>query len=740
MFASFQNPGSSGCHKWGHLAFLAFVSLSNVDFAAAAPGDLDPTFSGNGLLSLRPGDAEAQAHAITQQTDGKLVLAGWGPGGFMAARVAEDGTPDRAFGVDGFATAAFPGGNSAALAVLQQPDGKLVLAGITDSTNGYQEIALARFNSDGVLDDGFGNGGALTLDLGGSHDRADALIQQADGKLVIAGASISGDRYLMVLVRFNSDGTIDTTFGSSGTTLVDFGGGSGSTGSAIGQQSDGKLVVAGTVYDGGWGAGDVGIARLTANGALDRSFDGDGRLRVDVSEQDQAFDVAIQLDDAIVVGGCSFSAAGIGGAALLRVHGDGSMDNSFGNAGKAVLDYPGCLHSIVAQADGKLVATGTRGSVFEEWEMILARFNANGSLDSSFGIDGVATADFGTGSSTPLSVGDALIRQSDGKYVAAGWNELYFMCAARFDDNGAFPGLLGLTDTGQDVTESAGPVTYTVRRTGGRSGAVSVDYATAAGNAQPGSDFEAASGTLMWNDGDSSSRTIVINLVDDDVAETDKDFMLILSAPTGGAQVAASEATTVIASEDGPGQLGFGIAAGILTIRESDPFCEADDFGGYFSFNVPIQRRAGSEGAVGVSYATSDGTATAPADYKATSGTLQWADGEIGVKTIRVPFAPDRVAESDEELRVELSNPTGGAAIDPSAGTLTVRILNVDNSRCGVSPPPPPPPPPSPPPPPPLRSGGGGGAEGFLTLVLLAMIVVLRSMGPTVSKPQRVRL
>ena len=234
-------------------AIVACTLLFGIGVVLAAPGDLDPSFSGNGLLSLRDNDLESQAFAITQQSDGKLVLAGWGQLdggrgiGFMVARVAEDGTPDSTFGVDGFATADFSSGEDIAGSVLQQPDGKLVLAGTT-STNGFYDIALARFNSDGSLDASFGTNGLVTLDIDGSHESASGLIQQADGKLVIAGAAISGGRYHILFARFNVNGTVDTTFGSGGTTLIDFGVGTESWANGLAQQVDGKLVAAGRVH------------------------------------------------------------------------------------------------------------------------------------------------------------------------------------------------------------------------------------------------------------------------------------------------------------------------------------------------------------------------------------------------------------------------------------------------------------------------------------------------------------
>ena len=368
-------------------------------------GDLDPSFDGNGVLSLRVGDSEAAALAVAQQADGKLVLAGWGQlngsdnVGFMVARVAENGTPDSSFGTDGIASTDFSALDDFVSDVVQQTDGKLVLAGTATTANGSQDIALARFNADGTLDSTFGNGGKATLDIGGSHDFASGLIQQPGGKLVIAGGTVSGNQYRLVFARFDTNGTLDTTFGNGGTTLVDFGGGTESWANDLAQQPDGRLVAVGRVHR---PVGPhVGIARVTANGALDSSFDGDGLLAVDV--EGEAFGVAIQPDGAIIAAGYAVPPGGTGGAALLRVNGDGRLDNSFGTAGIAGVDLgdAGVLNSIVVQADGKLVATGGSSTDAGGEDMILARFDSEGALDTSYGINGVTTADFGTGDIAP---------------------------------------------------------------------------------------------------------------------------------------------------------------------------------------------------------------------------------------------------------------------------------------------------------------------------------------------------
>ncbi len=660
---------------------VASTLLFGVGIALAAPGDLDPGFNSSGLLSLNIGNYGSSANAVVQQSDGKLVFAGDATlnpddgSNFIALRVMEDGTPDVTFGTDGIAGADFVGLDDFASAVIQQPDGKLVLAGEASDTDGSIDIALARFNADGTLDSTFGNGGRTRLEIHISnylHSRnsASGLVKQADGKFVIAGATYSlGIPSQLVFARFNANGTLDATFGTGGTTLIDFGDGSESWASDIAQQPDGKLVAVGPVV--GPARRDIGIARVTANGALDPSFDGDGLLTVDIDGgSETAMTVAIKPDGVIVVAGNTVPLGGTGSSAiLLGVNEDGSLDNSFGAAGKAVVDLgnDGYLNSIVVQADGKLVATGSRGTDAGGQDMILTRFNSDGALDTTYGIDGVTTADFGTGNTAHVSTGVALIQQADGKYVAAGPNSLGTFGAARFDDGAAFPGRIGFSVTNQSVAETAAMVTYTVRRTGGRTGTVSVNYATAAGQAQPGSDFEDASGTLTWNGGVASDKTLTVNIIDDAVAESNEDFSLTLSAPTGGAQLAASEANTDIASEDGPGELFFRNGLDQIQVEEAATVIHAS-----------VSRSNGSTGAVSVKYSTENGTARAGTDFVTSSGTLNWPDGDTASKSISVTILDDAAAEGDEGFTIMLSNPTGGATIPFLGGGQLVRILDND--------------------------------------------------------------
>ena len=681
MFKSQSHVARLSTRQRAHGPLFVSTLLFGIGVALAAPGNLDADFGNDGLVRLQIGDVGADASTVLQQTDGKLVLVGTGsaPGGstndFLAVRLNANGVPDSTFSADGIASADLAGGDDWAFAAIQQPDGKLVLAGYAFAANQGRDIALARFNANGTLDTTFGDSGWATLDLGGDAEAAKGLIRQSGGNLVIAGYSNASGTYRTVFARFNSEGTPDSTFGTGGTTSIDYGDGSENWANALVEQPDGKLVAGGAVYGPGLRF-DMGIVRVTANGVPDASFDGDGLLFVDFDGMgEEAQSIAIQSDGAIVAAGYTVPVSdGYFKLALLRVSGEGSLDGTFGTGGKSVIDLgtQADLNSIVVQADGKLAATGSLLTPYFYPDTILARFEANGALDTNFGNGGVAIADFGEQGNGPWSIGLDLIQQTDGKLLATASVPANFVAAVRFDDGASYPGRIGLTNTLESVVEeTATSVTYTVRRSGGRTGDVSVDYATVAGSAQPGSDFAATSGTLIWNDGDVDDKMIAIELTDDPDPEVNESFLLSLTSPTGGAVLAASEASTFIQNADGPGVLVFD------PLRNWIPRTE-----GTSDIQVPVFRMNGSEGEVSVSYDIS-GSATLGEDF-VVSGTLAWADGETGRKDIEVDYLEDVVFEGTESFTIELTAPTGGATIS-SSSSLRRQVMIISDNDAGFT-------------------------------------------------------
>ena len=212
------------------------------------------------------------------------------------------------------------------------------------------------------------------------------------------------------------------------------------------------------------------------------------------------------------------------------------------------------------------------------------------------------------------------------------------------------------------VGEAGPTATIIVTRTGGSDGAVSVDYATSNGTAEAGSDYTAASGTLNWGDGDTADKTFTVSITDDGTYEGDETVNLALSNPTGATLGAQSTAVLTIIDNDSPSHGTLHFSSGTYTVGEAGP-----------TVTIIVTRTGGSDGAVGVQYDTSNGTAEAGSDYTAASGTLNWAAGDTTNKTFTVSITDDGTYEGDETVNLALSSPSGGATLGAqSTAVLTI--------------------------------------------------------------------
>jgi uncharacterized delta-60 repeat protein len=412
---------------------------SNYDFALVrytSDGSLDAAFSGDGKLTTAIGTLTDYALSVIQQADGKLVAAGYNYGGpsaynFALVRYNSDGSLDAGFDGDGKLTTAIGGGDERAYAVIQQTDGQLLVVG-NGYAGGISGFALVRYNPDGALDTTFDDDGKLTTAVHTlSADKGQAIVQQADGKLVVAGnlGGISG----FGLVRYNPDGSLDTSFDGDGklTTAI----GISASASSVIQQADGKLVVAGASHNGS--DNDFALVRYNLDGSLDTSFDGDGKLTTAVGAgNDNASSLIQQTDGKLVAAGASYNGSN-NDFALVRYNSDGSLDTTFSGDGKlttAVGASNNYALSVTQQADGKLVATARINSFNNYFNLL--RYNADGSLDTSFDGDGKLTTMIGTVSDYASSV----IQQTDGKLVAAGSSyngNNYDFALVRYNANGS---------------------------------------------------------------------------------------------------------------------------------------------------------------------------------------------------------------------------------------------------------------------------------------------------------------
>lgn len=224
-------------------------------------------------------------------------------------------------------------------------------------------------------------------------------------------------------------------------------------------------------------------------------------------------------------------------------------------------------------------------------------------------------------------------------------------------------GTLQLTQGSYSVSQGAGALTVGVTRTGGSSGEVEISYSTeASGTATAGTDFTATTGALQWADGDSSTKMISIPISNATPFSGSRTFSIVLSEATGGAALGTPDSATVSISGD------YSAPAGSLEL--SSQSYTVDQAAG--TVQVTVNRINGSEGAVAVSYATADGTASAPGDYAQASGTLQWADGDSTAKSFSVSISNTTPFSGTRAFDVVLSAPTG--AVIGSPGTATVSI------------------------------------------------------------------
>ena len=397
----------------------AVVVLTLIPAAQAAAGDLDPQFGAGGRVTQAFPGLDAVINDIAIQPDGGLVAVGWMRGGsisFAVARFGASGALDPTFDGDGVVTTSV-GFGSVANAVAVQPDGKIVAAGSTAGFPGG--FALVRYNADGSLDSSFGTGGRVTTNIGQPNSTANAVAIQPDGKIVVGGGNADFGPSAMnyVVARYLPNGALDGAFGSGGIAWTNFGTGGIARDLVI--QPDGKIVEVGHTSPPSFPFDRFALVRFNANGTLDASFGSGGKVTTTFPGFSAAAAVVLQPDGKLVAAGGGFSSSNNGGFGLARYNGDGSLDTSFGDGGTVLTDFGpfgDSARDIALASDGTIVAAGGFVTPSFSGDFALARYTVEGALDTSFGIGGRVTTDF-AGASEAVN---AVAIQSDGKIVAAG--------------------------------------------------------------------------------------------------------------------------------------------------------------------------------------------------------------------------------------------------------------------------------------------------------------------------------
>jgi uncharacterized delta-60 repeat protein len=336
--------------------------------------------------------------------------------------MAHPGDLDTSFGSGGKKTINFSG-TDAAQAVLVQPNGRVIAAGGGGPASSFCVVRLRAAN--GTLDPTFGSGGKRVVDFGTDNESVYGAALQPDGKILLVGDS----RLQVAVVRLKANGTLDTTFDGDGKKILSWG--------AIGRATAVVVAPNGKILLGGFSGpegGNIQVARLKPNGALDTTFGAAGIATIDFGGDDFGEAMARQADGRIVVAGRSTAA----GAVVARLRATGALDPDFGSGGRVTLPGGGSARAVLVQPDRKIVVAGNASI---SAMMLVTRLMPDGSLDTTFDGDGIATIDFGSTSDIAAGV----VRQPDGKLVVAGYTQTSEdVAVARLNPNGSLDATFGV--------------------------------------------------------------------------------------------------------------------------------------------------------------------------------------------------------------------------------------------------------------------------------------------------------
>ena len=359
-------------------------------------GTPDSTFSDDGLQTTDFNSSYSFASRVAVQKDGKIVVAGLSEQNFALARYNANGSLDSSFSNDGkFLTDFLSYFSDGVCAITIQNDGKIVIAGSISAITNTPDFVVARYNADGSTDSSFSEDGKQTTDFNSWSERATSITIQDDGKIVVAGTI---EDYEFAIVRYNADGSPDNKFGKDGKQIAHLSDYERNESSSIAIQTDGKILVAGFAEKEGR-LSDFALVRFKTNGSLDSSFSDDGWQTTDFDSLNNTADfVAIQDNGKVVVAGAS-SIPGQsvrGNVCIARYNANGSLDNTFNDNGKinrALSFKEGNTEytSAAIQKDGKIVAAGHTQKAINEQEYFVIRYNVDGSIDSNFASNGKQT-------------------------------------------------------------------------------------------------------------------------------------------------------------------------------------------------------------------------------------------------------------------------------------------------------------------------------------------------------------
>jgi uncharacterized delta-60 repeat protein len=399
--------------------------------ALAAPGDLDPAFDADGKVTANFTRRVDFGWATAIQDDGKIIVVGTAGENsrnprFAVARFNPDGTLDESFDGDGKLTKDLTEYYDGAFGVVIQSDGKIVVSGDAGLGGPNSGFAVVRFNTDGSLDTTFGVGGAdgdgVTItQFSRRTDTPAGMAIQPDDKILVSGcAAYDGRDPKMAVVRYTADGDLDSTFGGDGKVTTDFDDDPGfDFASAVAVADDGDIVAAGMTENPRTHI-DFAAARYNEDGSLDTAFGGDGLVERRLTRyNDTGQAVHVGPDGSVLIGGIAKVGSGDASFALTRYLANGTPDVSFSFDAWITTDFTNgddYAWGMTVDDDDRILAVGVSGAGSRNPRFAVARYSPDGELDPSFSGDGKVRTDISAGYDSARGVAI----QSDGAVVVAG--------------------------------------------------------------------------------------------------------------------------------------------------------------------------------------------------------------------------------------------------------------------------------------------------------------------------------
>ncbi|MEO5890796.1 MAG: hypothetical protein ABIQ31_11110 [Ferruginibacter sp.] len=416
---------------------LSSLLLCILQIGFAQYGTPDPSFGDAGIVKTDIGSKlnyPVIGREVFLQPDGSMFFVVESNGTTRITKKNADGSTDGTFANSGFSSSV---GIYAAHAV-RQTTGKIVIGGSilnSDAFSNPVDFAVARFNTDGTIDSSFGVNGIQITDFG-QRDIPYAIAVQSDNKILLTGGNQRESGSVSELIRYTADGSLDNSFNGTGILSFDL----FTNATSVAVQNDGKILLAGNTDE------LYTIVRFNDDGSIDSSFNG-GNVLTPISDNGGVVTsnttdykialLAIQGNGKILIGGSDGTLNNNNKIALASYNLDGSTDSSFGTNGLQLTDFSSgieFLTSLAVQPNGKIIIAGYTGNNTVA-NFAVARYNTNGTPDAGFSTDGIQITDFGF-----KDYANSIAAQSNGKLVALGYTvngANTSLAAARYNIDGS---------------------------------------------------------------------------------------------------------------------------------------------------------------------------------------------------------------------------------------------------------------------------------------------------------------